>query len=210
MWCMHAKLLQSCPTICNPMDSRLPGSSVHGILQARILEWVAISFSNAWKWKVKVKSLSRVWLFATPWTVAHQAPLSIGFSRQEYWSGLPFPSPGNLATQGLNLGLLCLLHWHVGCLPLAPAGKPCGKCMVNSIKTTKLFSWVAVPFCIPYSNMWEFWLFSPAFARVRIFNFSHYDRCCCGLFSLCVSPKYTYWIPNPHCLVLRGGALEGN
>ena len=60
---------------------------------ARTLEWVAISFSNAWKWKVKVKSLSRAWLFATPWTVAHQAPLSMGFSRQEYWSGVPLPSP---------------------------------------------------------------------------------------------------------------------
>ena len=58
-----------------------------GILQARILEWVAISFSNAWKWKMKVKSLSRVRLFATPWTAAHQPPLSMGFSRQEYWSG---------------------------------------------------------------------------------------------------------------------------
>ena len=64
-----------------------------GILKARTLEWVAISFSNAWKWKVKVKSLSRVRLLATPWTVAHQAPPSMGFSRQEYWSGVPLPSP---------------------------------------------------------------------------------------------------------------------
>ena len=68
-----AKLLQSFPTLCDPIDSSPPGSSVPGILQARTLEWVAISFSNAWKWKVKVKSLSRVRLFATPWTVAHQA-----------------------------------------------------------------------------------------------------------------------------------------
>ena len=59
-----------------------PGSPVPGILQARILEWVAISFSNAWKWKVKVKSLSRVRLLATPWTAAYQAPPSMGFSRQ--------------------------------------------------------------------------------------------------------------------------------
>ena len=88
-----AKSLQSCPTLCNPMDCSLPGYSVHGILQARTLEWDAISFSNAWKWKVKVKSLSRVRLFATPWTVAYQAPLSMGFSRQEYWSGVPLPSP---------------------------------------------------------------------------------------------------------------------
>ena len=63
-----------------------------GILQARTLEWVAISFSNAWKWKVKVQSLSRVRLLATPWTAAHQAPPSMGFSRQEYWSGLSLPS----------------------------------------------------------------------------------------------------------------------
>ena len=69
------------------------GSPVPGILQARTLEWVAISFSNAWKWKVKVKSLSRVWLLATPWTAAHQAPPSIRFSRQEYWNGVPLPSP---------------------------------------------------------------------------------------------------------------------
>ena len=88
-----AKSLQLCLTLCNPMDSSPPGSPVPGILQARTLEWVAISFSNACKWKVKVKSLSRVWLFVTPWTAAYQAPPSMGFSRQEYWSGLPLPSP---------------------------------------------------------------------------------------------------------------------
>ena len=113
------KSLQSCPTLCDPIDSSPPGSPVPGILQARTLEWVAISFSNAWKWKVKVKSFSRVWLSwphglrptrllllqlllsrfscvqlcATPWTAAHQAPLSMGFSRPEYWSGVPLPSP---------------------------------------------------------------------------------------------------------------------
>ena len=76
-----------------PIDGNLPGSPVPGILQARTLEWVAISFSNAWKWKGKVKSLSRVQLLATPWTAAHQAPLSMGFFRQEYWSGVPLPSP---------------------------------------------------------------------------------------------------------------------
>ena len=79
-----AKSLQSCPTLCDPIDGSPLGSAVPGILQARTLEWVAISFSNAWKWKVKVKSLSRVRLLATPWTVAHQAPPSMGFSRQEY------------------------------------------------------------------------------------------------------------------------------
>ena len=87
-----AKSLQSCPTLCDPIDSSSPGSPVPGILQARTLEWVAISFSNAWKWKVKVKSLSRVWLLATQWTAAYQVPPSMGFSRQEYWSGLPLPS----------------------------------------------------------------------------------------------------------------------
>ena len=91
-----AKSLQSCPTLCDPTDSNPPGSSVPGILQARILEWAAISSSNAWKWKVKVKSLSHVRLFATPWTAAYQAPPSMGFSRQEYWSGLPLPSPIDL------------------------------------------------------------------------------------------------------------------
>ena len=88
-----SKSLQSCPTLCNPIDGSLPCSSVPGILQARTLEWVANSSSNAWKWKVKVKSLSRVRLLATPWTAAYQAPLSMGFSRQEYWSGVPLPSP---------------------------------------------------------------------------------------------------------------------
>ena len=88
-----AKLLQSCPTLCDPIDSSPSGSPVPAILQARTLEWVAISFSNAWKWKVKVKSLSRGWLLATPWTEAYQAPPSMGFSRQEYWSGVPLPSP---------------------------------------------------------------------------------------------------------------------
>ena len=84
-----AKSLQSCPTLCDPIDGSPQGSPVPGILQARTLEWVAISFSNAGKWKVKVKSLGCVQLLATPWTAAYQAPLSMGFSRQEYWSGVP-------------------------------------------------------------------------------------------------------------------------
>ena len=87
-----AKSLQSCPTLCDPRDGSPWGSPIPGILQARTLEWVAISFSNAWKWKVKVKSLSRVQLFKTPWTAAHQVPPSMGFSRQEYWSAVPSPS----------------------------------------------------------------------------------------------------------------------
>ena len=88
-----AKSLQSCPTLCNPMDWSLSGFSVHGILQARTLEWVAISFSNAWKWKVKVKLLSRVRLLAIPWTAAYLAPPFMGLSRQQYRSGVPLPSP---------------------------------------------------------------------------------------------------------------------
>ena len=145
-----AKSLQLCPTLCNPIDGSPPGSPIPGILQARTLEWVAISFSNAWKWKVTVKSPSCVrllaipwtvahlhedwrllhpgdfpgkstgvgcqcllrrymlscfkhcWHFVTPWTTAHQVPLSMGFSRQEYWSGLPFPSPGDLPDPGIK------------------------------------------------------------------------------------------------------------
>ena len=82
-----AKLLQSCPILCNPTEGSPPGSAIPGILQAGTLKWVAISFSNAWKWKVKVKSLSHVRLFTTPWTVAYQAPPSMGFSREEYGVG---------------------------------------------------------------------------------------------------------------------------
>ena len=87
-----AKLLQLCPTLCDPIDGSPPGSSVPGILQERTLEWGATFFSNAWKWKVKVKSLSCVRLLVTPWTADYQAPPSMGFSRQEYWSGVPLPS----------------------------------------------------------------------------------------------------------------------
>ena len=88
-----AKSLQLCPNLCNPIDSSPPDFPIPGILQARTLEWVAFSFSNAWKWKVKVRSLSHVRLLATPWTAAYQAPLPMGFSWQEYWSGVPLSSP---------------------------------------------------------------------------------------------------------------------
>ena len=97
-----AKSLQSCPTLRDPIDGSLPGSALLGILQARTLEWAAISFSNAVKWKVKVKSLSRVRLFETPWTTADQAPRSMGFSRQEYWSGVPLPSPTTILLTGYS------------------------------------------------------------------------------------------------------------
>ena len=88
-----AKFLQSCTTLCDPIGGSPPGFPIPGILQARTLGWVAISFSNSGKWKVKVKLLSHVWLFAIPWTAAYQAPPSMGFSRQEYWSGVSLPSP---------------------------------------------------------------------------------------------------------------------
>ena len=101
-----AKSLQLCPTLCDPIDGSPPDSPIPGILQARTLEWVAISFSNAWKWKVKVKSLSRVRPSATPWTAAYQAPPSMGFSRQEYWSGVPLPS-----LTGSSVFLKSLLCW---------------------------------------------------------------------------------------------------
>ena len=91
-----AKSRQSCPTLCDPTDGSPPDSPVPGILQARTLERVAVSFSNAWKWKVKVKLLSCAWLLATPWTAAYQAPTPMGFSRQEYCSGVPLPSPTSL------------------------------------------------------------------------------------------------------------------
>ena len=88
-----AKSIQSCPTLCDPIDGSPAGSPVPGILQARPLEWVAVSFCNVWKWKVKVKSLSRAQLLATPWTAAYQAPPFMGFSRQEHWSGVSLTSP---------------------------------------------------------------------------------------------------------------------
>ena len=97
-----ATSLQSCPTLWDTIDSSLPGSPVPRILQARTLEWVAISFSNAWKWKVKLKLLSRVWILAIPWTAAYQASPSMGFSRQEYWSGLPLPSLCPSPTPGVH------------------------------------------------------------------------------------------------------------
>ena len=88
----ESEVAQSCLTLCDPVDCSLPGFSIHGILQARPWEWVARPLCSAWKWKVK--SLIRVWLFATPWTAAYQAPQSMVSSRQEYWSGVPLPSPG--------------------------------------------------------------------------------------------------------------------
>ena len=140
-----AKSLQSCLTLCDPIDSSPPGSPVPGVLQARILEWVAISFSNAWKWKVKVKSLSCVRLLVTPWTAAYQAPPSMGFSRQEYWSGVPLPSLCRDATlpnlkyqlsmtfmikakifaTGQTALMICALTLSLTALPSPPYGAAC-------------------------------------------------------------------------------------
>ena len=140
-----AKPLQSCPTLWNPIDGSPPGSPVPGILQARTREWVAISFSNACKWRVKVKSLSRVRVFATPRTAAHQAPLSMGFSRQEYWSGVPLPSPScssrhavfshnrprehshNAASRAFQVKLIYVYRTNEAC---AKAGTPWCTCTV--------------------------------------------------------------------------------
>ena len=109
-----AKSLQSCPTLCNPIDGSPPGSAVPGILQARTLEWVAISFSNTWKWKVKVKSLSCARLLATPWTATYQAPPPMGFARQEYWSGVPLPSPSASTRSILFLTFIVpIFAWNV-------------------------------------------------------------------------------------------------
>ena len=145
-----AKSLQSCPTLCDPRDGNPPGSPIPGILQARTLEWVAISYSNAWKWKGKVKSLSRVRLFETPWTAAYQAALSMGSSRQEYWSGAPLPSPSYINTSSLlfvsNLGLgevaqLCpALCYPMDCsLPGSS---------IHGIFQARVLEWVAIAFSI--------------------------------------------------------------
>ena len=126
-----AKSLQSCLTLCDPIDGSPPGSPIPGILRTRILEWVAISFSNAWKWKVKVKSLSRIQLLATPWTAAHQAPASMGFSRQDYWSGLPCSPSGYPPDSGLkpmfpmSPALASRLFTHWSTWEARPTQRPC-------------------------------------------------------------------------------------
>ena len=111
-----AKSLQSCPTLCDPTDGSPQGSPIPGILQARTLEWVAISFSYAWKWKAKVKSLSRARLLATPWTAAYQAPPSMGFSRQEYWRHTPLKrakSNGQAGRRAVKESCCLNKHWNV-------------------------------------------------------------------------------------------------
>ena len=131
---LAAKSLQSCPTLCNPIDGSPPGSSVPGILQARTLEWVDISFSNVGKWKLKMKSFSRVRLFRTPWTAAHQAPPSMGFSRQEYWSGLPWDTAA--AAKSLQ-SCPTLCNPIDGSSPISP---------VPGILQARTLEWVAISF----------------------------------------------------------------
>ena len=141
-----AKLLQSCPALWDPIDGNAPGSPIPGILRARTWEWVAISFSNAWKWKVKVKSLSHVWLVATPWTAAYQAPPSMGFSRQEYWSGVPLASPEMMIRSTLFLQTLFQEISH--CLRT----KPNGNKKINRKNVLKIFSHLSIE--IYYYYIW--------------------------------------------------------
>ena len=139
-----AKSHQSCLTLYDPIDGSPPGSPVPGILQARTLEWVAISFFNAWKWKVKMKSLSSVRLLATPWTAAYQAPPSMGFSRQEYWSGVPLPSPW-----------VCVLVLLLSC------GRDC-KITASLLERVVLFlkkkSFKLLPYTLTEQANWNFFL----------------------------------------------------
>ena len=137
-----AKSLQSCLTLYDPIDSSPRGSPVLGILQARTLECIAISFSNAGKWKVRVKSLSCVWLSATPWTADHQAPPPMGFSRQEYWRGVPLPSPlGPLRTWQMTEGFPSLHFPSIEVLSLVSAAR-FGVLVQASITNVPLTGWL--------------------------------------------------------------------
>ena len=163
-WCTPAaaaKSLQSCLTLCDPIDSSPPGPAIPGILQARTLEWVAISFSNAWKWKVKVKSLSRVQLFATPWTAAYQAPPPMGFSRQEYWSGVPLPSLMIYSAYKLNKQGDNMQPWYtpfpiwnqsvVPCPVLTVASWPAYRFLKRQVR----WSSIPISFRIFHSLLWS-------------------------------------------------------
>ena len=136
-------LLQSCPTLCDPRDGSPPGSPVPGILQARTLEWVAISFSNAWKWKVKVKSLTHVWLLATPWTAAYQAPPSMGFFQARALTGMGCHrllwGVVLLVSNGWRPGTLLNILQHTGWPPPTPTRKKlfCLKRQWNGVEAEK-------------------------------------------------------------------------
>ena len=145
-----AKSLQSCPTLWDPIDGSPLGCPIPGSLQARTLEWVAISFSSAWKWKVKGKSLGHVRLLATPWTAAYQAPPSMGFSRQEYWSGVPLLSSCYCFSTHICKGVGSVEEQSRG--KSCPEGWQCERpnffCMVISLGWQLLLQ--------PVVKLWEF------------------------------------------------------
>ena len=149
----------SCVWLCATPETAAHQNPVPGILQARTLEWVAISFSNAWKWKVKVKSPSHVWLLATPWTAAYQAPLSMGFSRQEYWSGVPLPSP--MFTLGFIISV-----WHSMVLNKCKMTRIHYYSVMQSVFTAlKIFCASLVP---PFCRLWQ-----PCFTVFIVFHFQN-------------------------------------
>ena len=152
-----AKSLQLCLTLCDPIDGSPPGSPVPGILQARTLEWIAISSSKAWKWKVKMKSLSRVWLLETPWTAAYQAPLSMGFSRQEYWSGVPYFQLQHTISSYVYPCLTDLHHslqkkicYHQKELKQRPHQQSLGRINLNAFTIAVSSAWNALPLAFPW------------------------------------------------------------
>ena len=169
-------------SLCDPIDSSPPGSPVPGILQARTLEWVAVSFSNAWKWKVKVKSLSCVRLLATPWTAAHQAPPSMGFSRQEYWSGVPLPSliESLILFNSVNsvvtspILFLVLVTWVLPIFLFVYLAKYLSSillfwanCLFHFFLFSHSVSFISTLF-------WNIFIFSAYFGFLKIFHFSYF------------------------------------
>ena len=169
-----AKSLQLCLTLCDPIDGSPPGSPVPEILQARTLEWVAISFSNAGKWKVKVKLLSRVRLLATPWTAAYEAPPSMGFSRQEYWSGLPLPAPFWVLRVLYILWLLILYQI----------------CDFQTFSPILWFAFLLCWWCLLIYRIWQFsWspvclLFLLLLVPLLSYPRNHCQTYCCATFAL--------------------------
>ena len=134
-----AKLLQSCLTLRDPMDYSLPGSSVPGIFQARVLEWVAIAFSRHILLLLLLRRFSHVRLCATPWTTAYQAPPSLGFSRQEHWGGLPFPSPMHESEKWSEVAQSCLtLSDPMDCSPPGSS--------IHGIFRSRVLKWGATAF----------------------------------------------------------------
>ena len=154
---------------CDPIDGSPRGFLVPGILQARTLEWVAISFSKAWKWKVKVKSLSGVWLFATPWTAAYQALPSMGFSRQEYWSEVPLPSPN----------VLCI--YRKLCLQVGSA---------FWLRTCLTNQYVILRYCSSKLCKWNYFYGDLPFFKIQVNHFMAQDE----PFGTKIIPKCILWV----------------